>query len=236
MSPYAGICKDLSEISQREYICAKPHLVISEEDHVDDGISRTSSTSQTPVEPRAATPPATACGHDMETQDMEIERLRSVAATPPPTIPALDVETEVINIEGGHSSPVRQDEVTPASAQKLRSVSVSPLRTNDVVGTIQTPDLAASLGDHGSQMETPMTFLDSGTFQEKFGLSDTTHLINSAEEVSCYILSYLLFQEFVNHEIFYLMKDITFSFKVIVHIVKISTQFCLPYCFSLRNV
>ncbi|XP_028774366.1 sister chromatid cohesion 1 protein 3 [Neltuma alba] len=172
----SGLCKDLSDICQRDYISAKSHLVISEEDRMDDEIARTPSTSHSAEEPRAATPPATTGA-----QNMEIERLRSIAATPPPVIPTHDVETEVINIEGGHGSPLRQGDMTPVSAQKLRSVSVSPLRTNDVAGTVQTPDLASSPRDHGSQMETPMTFLDEGTFQN-FGLSDAGHSMMSAEE------------------------------------------------------
>ncbi|KAF7835980.1 sister chromatid cohesion 1 protein 3-like [Senna tora] len=175
-----GLCKDLLDISKREYICTKPHLIISEEDQADEEVARTPTTSQIPEEPRAASPPVTACDYDMETHDMEIERLRSIAATPLPTIP--DVETEVTNIEGNRSSPARQDDMPSVSAQKLRSVSVSPLRTNDVAGTIQTPDLGASPGDHVSNMETPMMSHDEGAFQENFGLSDTHHLMNSADE------------------------------------------------------
>ncbi|XP_054813722.1 sister chromatid cohesion 1 protein 3-like isoform X1 [Prosopis cineraria] len=171
-----GLCKDLSEISQRDYICAKSHLVVSEEDHTDDEIARTLSTSHTAKEPRAATLLATACA-----QDMEIERLRSIAASPPPAIPSHDVETEIINIEGDHSSPLSRNDMTPVSPQKLRSVSVSPSKTIDVAGTVQTPDLASSPRDHGSQMESPRTFLDEGTFQN-FVLSDTHHSIISAEE------------------------------------------------------
>ncbi|KAK4253664.1 hypothetical protein QN277_010310 [Acacia crassicarpa] len=170
-----GLCTDLSVIYQRDYVCSKYHLVISEEDHMDDEIARTPSTSHTAEEPRAATQPATASG-----QDMEFERLRSVAATPPPVVPAHNVETEVINTEGDHSSPLRQNDTSPVSTQKLRSVSVSPLKATDVSGTVRTPELASSPRGHGSHMETPMTFLDEGTFQN-FGLSDTHPSIISAE-------------------------------------------------------
>ncbi|KAJ1434385.1 Winged helix DNA-binding domain superfamily [Sesbania bispinosa] len=166
-----GFCNDLLDISKREYICSRPHLVISEHDHADAGITKTPPTNQIPEEPRAATPPITA-------PDVEIERLRSIAATPPPTIPAPNVDSE-LNIEGDCRSPVGRGDVTPVSAQKLRSVSVSPLRTNIASETMQTPDLAASPGAHGSEMETPRTYLGD-TFQN-FGLSDTHQLINSAE-------------------------------------------------------
>ncbi|OIW11742.1 hypothetical protein TanjilG_10944 [Lupinus angustifolius] len=162
--------RDLLDISKKEYICSKPHLGISEEDHVDAGIDRT-PTNQAPEDPRATTPPDTA-----PTLDMEIERLRNIA-TPPLTITAHDVEIE-LNI-GGDRSTVR-DDLTSFSTQRLRSVSVSPTRTNIATGgTMQTPDLTASLGAHGLVMETPITQTHY-TFG-KFDISDARQLTNSAE-------------------------------------------------------
>lgn len=178
-------------------------MIISEEDNADNGcgVTRTPPTNQIPEEPRAATPPVTASDMEIEhpatnqipeepraatppvnALDLEIEQLRSVAATPSPTIPAHNVDIE-LNIEGDHRSPVGRDNMTPVSAHRLRSVSVSPLRTNNASETVQTPDVGTSLGAHGSEMETPMPRLDD-TFQN-FSLSDTHRLISSAEsEVS----------------------------------------------------
>ncbi|KAE9621477.1 putative rad21/Rec8-like protein [Lupinus albus] len=187
-----GFCKDLLDISNKEHICSKPHLAISEEDHADAGIDRTPPTNQTLEEPIATTLLDTE-----PTLDMEIEHLRNITATPPFTIPAHDVGTE-LNVEGDCRSPIRGDDLSSVSAQRLRSVSVSTVRTNIATrGIMQTPDLTASLGVQGSEMETPMmTNLDdrfpnfdlSETHQsansaetENFGLSDTHQLINSAE-------------------------------------------------------
>lgn len=161
-------------------------MVTSEEDHADAGISRTPPTNQTREEPRAATSPDAAS--DL---DMEIERLRRNVATPPPTIPvtttptipAHDVYNEP-NIDGDRRSPARRDDMTPVSAQKFKSASVSTVRTNIETGTVQTPDLTPP-GAPGLVIETPIfdTFPSSG-------FSDTHQLINSAEtEVSLYVLS-----------------------------------------------
>ena len=176
MAPCSGFCKDLLDISKREYICSKPHLVISEEDHEDAGIARTPSpTNQIPEEPRPVTPPVTSSALDME---IEHGRFGSIAASPPLTIPAPNVGIE-LNLEGDCRSPVGRDDLTPGSAQNLRSVSVSLERTNVAMGTMQTPDLATPPTAHGSMMETtPMTHMDD-TFQH-FVLSDTHQLINSA--------------------------------------------------------
>ncbi|CAL0310809.1 unnamed protein product [Lupinus luteus] len=194
-----GFCKNLIDISIKECIRSKLNFTISKEDHADAWIDKTPPTNQTLEEPRATTL------LDAEpTLDMEIEHLRNITATPPFTIPAHDVGTE-LNIEGDCRSPIRGDDLSSVSAQRLRSVSVSTVRTNIVTGrTMQTPDLTASLGVQGSEMETPMmTHLDdrfpnfdlSETRQsnnsaetENFGLSDTHQLINSAEtEDLCFL-------------------------------------------------
>lgn len=177
MAPCSGLCKDLLDISKRENICSRPHLVISEDDHADAGITATPPTNQIAEEPNVT--PVIA-------PDIEIERLRSIAATPPPTMPDHDMDIE-LNIEGDCRSPVRRDDVTPASAQNLRSALVSPLRTNIASETVQTPDLGTSPGAQGSEMETPRTYLDD-TFQN-FGLSDTHQLINSAGTEVCFEVS-----------------------------------------------
>ncbi|KAK7257360.1 hypothetical protein RIF29_31281 [Crotalaria pallida] len=199
-----GFCRDLLDISNKEYICLKPHLVTSEEDHVDAGIDRSSPTNQiheepratgshlviyeeghvdagddrtppanqTREEPRAATPPDSA-----PAMNMEIEHLRNINATPPLTTPAHDVGIE-LNIEGDYRSPVR-DDWTSVSTERLKSVSVSPEKSNIATGTVQTPALTVSPGFHGSAMETPITYLDDTS--HNFGLSDTHQLITSAE-------------------------------------------------------
>ncbi|XP_061345461.1 sister chromatid cohesion 1 protein 3 [Gastrolobium bilobum] len=168
-----GLCKDLLDISRREYICSRPNLVINEEDNMDAGIAGIPpSTNQIPKETRAATPPP------VNASDLEIEHLRNSILAPHPTIPACNVDME-FNIEDDRRSPVRNDELTPVSAKILRSVSLSSLGTNIASEIMQTSDLPASTGIRGLEMETPMTNLDD-TFQN-FGLSDTHQLINSAE-------------------------------------------------------
>ncbi|CAL0326279.1 unnamed protein product [Lupinus luteus] len=168
-----GFSRDLLDISKKEYICSKPHLGISEEEDANAGINRTPPTNQAAEEPRATTPPDTA-----PTLDMEIEHLRNIGTPPPLTIPTHDVEIE-LNIGGDYRSPIR-DDLTYFSTQRLRSVSVSPTRTNIATGgTMQTPDLTASLGAHGLVMETPITQTHY-TFGN-FDISDSRQLSNSAE-------------------------------------------------------
>ncbi|KAF7808342.1 sister chromatid cohesion 1 protein 3-like [Senna tora] len=73
---------------RKEQVFDQPLLT----DQADDEVVRTPSTSQIPEEPRAASPPVTTYD-DMETHDMEIERLRSIAVTPLPTIPNVTIQT-----------------------------------------------------------------------------------------------------------------------------------------------
>ncbi|KAL1314923.1 hypothetical protein HN51_041732 [Arachis hypogaea] len=180
-----GICKDHIDISKREYICSKPHLVISEEDHEDVGIARTSSpTNQIPEEPRPVTPVAVSIASPV--LDREIEHIRlNVAASPPHMVPSHDVGVEInIEGEGEGSGNVGRDDMSSISAQNLRSVSVSPERTNIATGSMDTPDLATSPAVPGSMMETPTTYV--GESSRNLGLSDIHQLINSAatEELS----------------------------------------------------
>ncbi|XP_027342226.1 sister chromatid cohesion 1 protein 3 [Abrus precatorius] len=141
-----GLCKDLLDISNSEYVHSRPNLAISEEDHVDARITKPlSPTNQSPEEPIVATPPVT-------TSDMEIERLRNVAVSSPPAVPVPDV------VEGDYRSPDRRNDFTMASPHKLGSISVASLRTNIEAETMQTPDLAASPDAH--ELETMHT-LDS---------------------------------------------------------------------------
>ncbi|XP_015971537.1 sister chromatid cohesion 1 protein 3 [Arachis duranensis] len=178
-----GICKDHIDISKREYICSKPHLVISEEDHEDVGIARTSSpTNQIPEEPRPVTPVAVSIASPV--LDSEIEHIRlNVAASPPRMVPSHDVGVE-LNIEGEGEGNVGRDDLNSISTQNLRSVSVSPERTNIATGSMDTPDLATSSAAPGSMMETPTTYV--GESSRNLGLSDIHQLINSAatEELS----------------------------------------------------
>ncbi|TKY49548.1 Sister chromatid cohesion 1 protein 3 [Spatholobus suberectus] len=181
-----GFGKDLLDISKSEYVCSRPHLVISEEDHADarmaealsptnqvpeepiaatnqppeESIAATNQTSEEPIaatnqaseEPIAATSPVTAF-------DMEIEHIRNVAVTPPPTVPAHNV------VEGDYMSPDRRDDLTMASPL---NGSFASLGTNIASERMQTLDLAASPGGHGSEtMRTPD--------------SDTHDLINSVK-------------------------------------------------------
>ncbi|KAI8012828.1 hypothetical protein LOK49_LG05G00404 [Camellia lanceoleosa] len=79
------------------------------------------------------------------------------------------------------SSPYRRDDFTPASAGNLGSQSEPQLGTTVGTGVQPTPDLAASTGALGSELETPMTFLGERLGFENIGLSDIPEVMNSAE-------------------------------------------------------
>ncbi|KAI4333173.1 hypothetical protein L6164_018011 [Bauhinia variegata] len=156
---------DLLNTSTRDYIFAKPHFVLFEENHVDPQIDRIPSpTNQAPEEPRDATPTS-------ETyNDMEIEHLRDVISTPSVPIPAHNRETELLdNAQVDGSSPVRRVDLTPVSAWG----SVSQERADNVTETKRTPDIF-------SKVDTPMTIPDNGIFTGNFDHSDT-HDFNFTE-------------------------------------------------------
>ncbi|KAI4323371.1 hypothetical protein L6164_022984 [Bauhinia variegata] len=154
---------DLLNTSTRDYICAKPHLVHSEENHADSEIVGIPSPSkQTPEEPRAATPSTAA-------YDMEFEHLRDAVSTPPAPVPDHFMETELDNAQGDHISPVRRVDLTPMSAQG----SVPPEGAYNMTETKQTPDMF-------SEIDTPMISPDTRTFTENFDRSDV-HEFNFTE-------------------------------------------------------
>jgi hypothetical protein len=79
---YSGSCKELINIYKREYIHSKPHLVISEENHMDNATS-TSPINQVADEP--ITDATEIIGNASSVE--EIEQICSVVNAPPPTIP-----------------------------------------------------------------------------------------------------------------------------------------------------
>jgi hypothetical protein len=105
---YSGSCKELI----REYIHSKPHLVISEENHMDNA-SSTSPINQVADEPITDAPEVIVNASSVE----EIEQICSVVNAPPPTILTHSIDTEPI-IEGTYKSPVRGDVATPTSVSE----------------------------------------------------------------------------------------------------------------------
>lgn len=172
MASCSGLCSDLVDITKREYIRSKPHLVISEEDHADAGFNRTPSpTNQMSNEPRPDTPPP---GMEIQQPDLSLNQMSnepivatpgilrrlSDAATAIPTIPAQDVGIT----EGDCSSPNRiDDHVSPTSAEN-----------------VPASYLATSPGARGPENESASTYYND-TFKNS-GFSDTHQLINSPEK------------------------------------------------------
>jgi hypothetical protein len=117
VSFYSGLCKELLNIRKREYILSKPHLVISEEDHLD-------------------APEIIADPSGVE----DIERWRSDVNTPPPVIPTHSVDTEPV-IEGTIKSPARRDVATPTSVSETVEIphgATSPRAHVSEIGSAST--------------------------------------------------------------------------------------------------
>ncbi|KAI8025292.1 Sister chromatid cohesion 1 protein 3 [Camellia lanceoleosa] len=89
----------------------------------------------------------------------------------------------LVNVEEACPEPIvaERDDFTPASAYNLGSQSEPQLVTTVGTGVQPTPDLAASTGALGSELETPMTFLGERLGFENTGLSDIPEVMNSAE-------------------------------------------------------
>ncbi|KAF5956171.1 hypothetical protein HYC85_009027 [Camellia sinensis] len=79
------------------------------------------------------------------------------------------------------SYPYRRDDFTPTSASNLGSQSEPQLGTTIGTGVQPTPDLAASTGALGSELETLMTFLGERLGFENTGLLNITEVMNSAK-------------------------------------------------------
>ncbi|KAA8515710.1 hypothetical protein F0562_018679 [Nyssa sinensis] len=139
-----GLCAELCNIYKKDYISAKPHLVFVEEAR---------------PEPSAAQSPAPR--NDL---DLEIERLRDYEGPSASNIlPELG-----FSLDGFMPSPSRRDDFTPASVNYFGSHSEPQEGTTIGTGVLPTPDLAASTGPLGSDMETPMTFTE-----ELLGIQNT---------------------------------------------------------------
>ncbi|KAK7268159.1 hypothetical protein RIF29_20846 [Crotalaria pallida] len=95
-----GFFRNLLDISNKEYICSKPHLVTSEEDHADAWIDRSSPTNQIHEEPRATESYLVISEEDRvdagddRTPPANQTREEPRAATPPDSAPAMNMEIE----------------------------------------------------------------------------------------------------------------------------------------------
>ncbi|XP_059654323.1 sister chromatid cohesion 1 protein 3-like [Cornus florida] len=149
-----GLLGELCNIFKKDFISAKPHLVLLEE-----------------VRPESSVPPSPA--HDI---DLGIEHLRDYEGPACSNIlPELGPSPNRFT-----PSPSRGDDFTPASPNNLGSQSEPQLGTTIGTGMLNTPDLAASTGPIGSEMETPMTFSERLDVENSV-LSDIPEVLNSAE-------------------------------------------------------
>lgn len=196
-SSFSGVCNELINIHNREYISSKPHLVISEEDHMD-------STTSTPPINQIVDEPMTDA-HEIIDNAQEIidnvpeviinepiaveetENVRSVANAPP-TTPTLNMDTE-LNIEGTNKSPVKGNGATPTSVSEAS----------------ERPYGETSSRAHISKFGSPSTCQDT-TFPnfDMPDFPDTNILNDSAEKgvwfnVSLSTLSYNLIRRILFH-------------------------------------
>jgi len=176
---YSGICNELLNIQRREYICSKPHLVISEEDNLDN-TTITPPINQVADEPITDAPeiavdeptidapeivvdePITDAPVIVNASSVEdIENIRDVADDQPATIPTQSKDTEQI-IPSAYRSPVKGGVATPTSVSE----------------GMEIPYGATSPRAHASETGTPSTYHDN-IFQSH-DFSDTNQFINSA--------------------------------------------------------
>ncbi|CAL5331359.1 unnamed protein product [Camellia sinensis] len=158
-----GLCEDLCNVYTRDFIATKPHLVNVEE---------------------ACPEPIVAQSPPMHGLDMEIERLQNYKGPDGSNILPETMGSPnrfMASQTRFKSSPYRRDDFTPASAGNLGSQSEPQLGTTVGIGVQPTPELAASTGALGSELETPMTFLGERLGFENAGLSDIPEVMNSAE-------------------------------------------------------
>ncbi|XP_059650447.1 sister chromatid cohesion 1 protein 3-like [Cornus florida] len=152
----SGLCGELCNIFQKDFISAKPHLAVVEESHPNPSVAQLTAS--------------------MPDDDLGIERLRDFEDPAGSNVlPELRLSPNICI-----PSTSRTDDFTPAFTDNLGSQSGSHVETTIMTNMLPTPDLAASTGPFGSEMETPMTFpeqLDVGDFV----LSDIPEVMNSAE-------------------------------------------------------
>ncbi|ONI20290.1 hypothetical protein PRUPE_2G007300 [Prunus persica] len=202
----SGLCSDLRNISNKDYISTKSHLF--EEALPDSRPTRSPSpTTEAFSEARVAQSP--------RPFTTEISPERKVARSLPVTeasteyrgaqSPATQCNPEIdqlrhVEEHDGESilpefipsprfmpSP-RRDDLTPAPSPYIRSASVPPLETSAGTQILQTPDLPSSIGFHESVFETPRTIFEEQLRPENTGLSDTPDLRNTAEAEDLYFL------------------------------------------------
>ncbi|KAI5440385.1 hypothetical protein KIW84_010034 [Lathyrus oleraceus] len=166
---FTGVCNELINIHNREYICSKPHLVISEEDHMDSTTS-TSPINQIVDEPIPDVSEVVVnepeiidnAPEGIINEPIAVEHGRSVANAAPTT---QNIDTEPI-IEGTNKSPVNGNGATPLLSEAW-----------------EIPYGANSPPAHISEIGSPSTCQDD-TFQN-YDIADftDTNLRNDSAEI-----------------------------------------------------
>ncbi|OMO69797.1 hypothetical protein CCACVL1_19259 [Corchorus capsularis] len=145
-----GLCADICDMFKRECISTKPHMMVPEE------------VVQEPTVLRCTVPTTKAISEHRLGQD-------------PASIPALenlrhshyatdDDFTKLGSYPAGSMSPFRRDE-----SRFSTNSSESELAAN--AGSISTPDTAAFIGTHGSDINKPMTLLEEQSCLKDTGFS-----------------------------------------------------------------
>lgn len=166
MTTCSGLCNDLRNAYNKDFISSKPYLAFVEEAIPTDGESSASI-------------------HD---SGMEIERLRNYEHPIGNTVHELIHSPNRVLSSPTRSmpSPSRREEATPV-------VDTDKSAWSEQVGTTirTTSDFGASTGPFGSDFETPMTFLEERIDVENASLSDIPEMVNSADGVSLICFSFL---------------------------------------------
>lgn len=180
---YVGLCNDLRDAYTEEFVSSRPDLAVVEEDVpvVKEVVP--------PVE--ETVPPVAESTASMRDFDMEIERIRNYeipAGTN--TIPEIiySPNKALFSPNGSMPSPNTRDEYTPVFDTDKGAWSE---QVGTTIGT--TSDVGASTGPFGSDMVTPLTFLEERAGVENTCLSDIPELGNSADEVFILVFFAIIF-------------------------------------------
>ncbi|KAL3516561.1 hypothetical protein ACH5RR_023463 [Cinchona calisaya] len=160
-----GLSADLHYIYEKEVISSKPHLVALEEPH---------------PQPRDTESPTAAGDYEMEVEHLrnnEVAAGGNVMFDILPS-PSRSVPSSTMSM----ASWIRIDESTPATMNF--GSELDHLETTFGTDVQPTPDLAASSGLFGSDLETPATFLGETLGVENTVLSDIPEMVNSAGDLS----------------------------------------------------
>ncbi|KAK9272810.1 hypothetical protein L1049_003188 [Liquidambar formosana] len=149
-SSMTGLCADLHDISKEDFVSLKPHLVVLEEAYSDP--------------------------NPVPDLDVEIECLRQYEADA-----SSNVLPELVTLPSAFMpTSFRREDFTPISDNNLGLGLEAQGGTTIGIDVLPTPDLGASTEPLGSDMETPMTFLEERLGGGNTGLSDIPELMNSA--------------------------------------------------------